>query len=303
MSHKYTIEQVRDAFEKAGYVLFSKEYKDAHSKLEYECNWHHTHEIRWSDFRRGERCPSCSPSRKKTIEEIRKVFEERGCTLLSNVYTNNCTKLDYLCHNGHEHQITWRDFQSKRKYNGCPYCAQTKPPTIEEVRLFFEQKECKLLSTEYINAHSNLQYVCPKEHARCTTWTNFYHLEEGCGLCNERKNQKKLGEILRSIFFDEVRPEDNLEFLGLQRVDFSVRVFNLAFEYDGAQHYKVVKWFGGEVGLLYRQELDRRKENLCKERGYTLIRVVYNEELSVEIIKEKLSQSNINLSIIPNYVG
>jgi len=45
--------------------------------------------------------------KKLTIEFVRESFAKEGYTLLSKVYTNNSTKLDYICPKGHRHSIVW----------------------------------------------------------------------------------------------------------------------------------------------------------------------------------------------------
>ena len=57
--------------------------------------------------------------KKLTIEYIREKFKERGYTLLTEVYINSDQKLEYICSNGHKHEISWRNFGQGR---GCPEC-------------------------------------------------------------------------------------------------------------------------------------------------------------------------------------
>jgi hypothetical protein len=50
----------------------------------------------------------------------------------------------------------------------------------------------------------------------------------------------------------------------------------LAFEYDGAQHTQFTPHYHGTKEYFqYRMLLDRLKDDLCKERGVTLIRIPY----------------------------
>lgn len=37
----------------------------------------------------------------------------------------------------------------------------------------FEDKQCILKSTKYINAHTKLDYICPNGHEQSVTWNNF----------------------------------------------------------------------------------------------------------------------------------
>ena len=57
--------------------------------------------------------------KKLTIEYIRRAFEAEGCVLLTNEYENNKQLLEYICPNGHKHEINWGRFQQGKR---CPYC-------------------------------------------------------------------------------------------------------------------------------------------------------------------------------------
>ena len=54
-----------------------------------------------------------------TYKFVKDKFKERGYNLLSKMYINNRTKLNYICSGGHEHNITWNDFKSGK---GCRLC-------------------------------------------------------------------------------------------------------------------------------------------------------------------------------------
>jgi hypothetical protein len=70
--------------------------------------------------------------------------------------------------------------------------------------------------------------------------------------------------------------------------------YNLAIEYDGEQHFKEVSFYNKEENsLLNLQEKDKLKDKLCKEHNITLIRVRYDEDLTPELVKNKLKEYNI----------
>ena len=51
-------------------------------------------------------------------------------------------------------------------------------------------------------------------------------------------------------------------------------------EYDGAQHYKAVPFYGGEVGLECRRAHDKIKDTYCKENNIPLTRLPYTMSMS-----------------------
>lgn len=62
-------------------------------------------------------------SKKHTIEYIKSKFDERGYFLISKVYMNAYTKLEYKCPNNHIGYMNWNKFSIGR---GCPDCKRIK---------------------------------------------------------------------------------------------------------------------------------------------------------------------------------
>ena len=56
-----------------------------------------------------------------THKLVKELFEKRSYTLLTLLYKNTHEKLDYICPEGHKHNISFNKF----KYGGgCPYCSK-----------------------------------------------------------------------------------------------------------------------------------------------------------------------------------
>jgi len=119
-----TIEFIKSEFAKEDYkILVDVVYKNARTKLSYECSNGHKHSIRWDDWQHGYRCPYCAGLVKKTIEFIKPEFAKEGYILLTTEYMNCKQKLDYICPEGHRHNISWSDWKSG---NRCPTCKRIK---------------------------------------------------------------------------------------------------------------------------------------------------------------------------------
>lgn len=58
-----------------------------------------------------------------TYEFVKEQFKKEGYELLSKEYVNSRTKLKYRCLEGHEHSISWSDWQIGRR---CFICAVEK---------------------------------------------------------------------------------------------------------------------------------------------------------------------------------
>ena len=179
MSKRLTYEFVRESFEREDYTLLSTEYINNYSKLDYICNKGHTHSITWGNWCIGNRCPYCSGKNKKDLNEIKLKFEKEGYILISNKYKNNNTKLDYICPNGHKHSISWNKWSCGRR---CPFCAGLVKLTLEDIKKSFYSEGFTLLSKEYKNAFTKLEYICPKGHKHSINWNKWWYSRR-CPTC------------------------------------------------------------------------------------------------------------------------
>lgn len=119
-------EDVFNEFKEAGCVLLSETYKNNSTKLRYVCICGSESEIRYADFRSGSRCSGCKArksadrARKYSIEKVREIFAEKGCTLIATEYKNTKELLEYICSCGTRHKIRLNNFLYQN--NRCPEC-------------------------------------------------------------------------------------------------------------------------------------------------------------------------------------
>lgn len=78
------------------------------------------------------------------------------------------------------------------------------------------------------------------------------------------------------------------------RFDFYLPNYNTLIEYDGEQHFKPIKYFGGEEAYQNRIKNDEIKNKYCKMHKINLIRIPYTlKEDSVEEIIINIIQSPV----------
>ncbi len=63
----------------------------------------------------------------------------------------------------------------------------------------------------------------------------------------------------------------------------------IAFEYQGQQHYKPVRAWGGQAAFEALRERDRRKYEICRREGVRLVYVSYSDPLSEDHIRRLLN--------------
>lgn len=118
----------------------------------------------------------------------------------------------------------------------------------------------------------------------------------------EKFGHKKIGEAWTSetilyYIVNKLYPDKKIfrhfrpTFLEGLELDIFIEEFNLGIEYQGIQHYKPIKHWGGEEGLKKVQERDKRKKKICESQNITLIYFEHNEELSEKFVLNRIKNN------------
>lgn len=120
-------------------------------------------------------------------EFIKSTFTKDGYTLLSKKYVSSTAKLEYICPLGHKHSIKWNNFQQGQR---CPYCYGNKKFDYLSVKEQFKKEGHTLLSKDYVNSKTKLNYMCDKGHISSINMENW-KAGQRCAKCYlERRSGK-----------------------------------------------------------------------------------------------------------------
>ena len=209
LKRKLTYEFVKNEFSKAGCELLSTEYLNNHSKLAFRCFCGNLSTISYNDFQYGKRCRKCGISKRASqkrlsYNSVKTVFEKRGYKLLSETYHNSASLLDFICPNGHQHKITWGNFQQGQK---CKKCYDEEPPepkfSTGYIKNYMKEHGCKLISAHrHKNTKSKLLFECRCGTISETTFQQFKEVKR-CRNCGRIKqaNSKRLAYDIVKIYF------------------------------------------------------------------------------------------------------
>lgn len=178
--HRYSHDYVRDYFKSKGCVLLESNYTNSLLKLSYICICGNKANISFSEFKNaGSRCKKCVNSRRKTrlhsYEYVYDYFKNNGCELITKTYTGNSQKLEYLCVCEKKNVITFNSFSEGRRCKNCGIIktSSARRNTYEKVASIFEEQKCKLISLEYQNVNTLLEFLCSCGNTDFVTLNNF----------------------------------------------------------------------------------------------------------------------------------
>lgn len=238
MSKKLSIENLRETFSKEGCKLLTEIYSDRNGKLEYICSEGHQGETSWTKWNAGARCPVCTNNNKRlSYKTIFDSFSEVGYQLLTKEYQNVGQKLEYVCPEGHNHTISFRNW---KQGNRCPTCANKikgkwNTLSYSYVKEAFEKEDYTLLSSSYQNSLSELKYQCPLGHEGKVTWDKWKSGQR-CTRCS----WDRISEQYKTPF-EEIKKAFEVEGYQLLETEFKGRHFPLAFICPKG-HTHVITW-------------------------------------------------------------
>jgi len=207
-------------------------------KIQCGCTNRNIFETNFDKFksRNKKQCNTCGKliTRNKRLlsyEYVKNYIEvesNSGCELISNEYTGIFDKLEVKCKCVNHFNVSFDNF-NKRNVRRCSECyrksmSKIKTLSYEEVKYFIEiesESGCKLLSTEYINAHENLKIKCKCGNDFNVCFNNFKSDNQRqcqeCGYKNIGNKLRKPYEIVK--YFIEVESESNCKLISKSYID------------------------------------------------------------------------------------
>jgi bacterioferritin-associated ferredoxin len=162
---KRTIEEMHQLAKERGGKCLSGMYKDANTRLLWECSEKHQWETAPKNIKSGTWCPSCAraarPSIRRKIADMQKVAAERSGKCMSDVYRGSQAKLRWECSKGHQ----WTAVLGSIAHGSwCPTCARNAKHTIEDMQIVAAKRGGKCLSDSYKNNCTKLTWECSEGH-------------------------------------------------------------------------------------------------------------------------------------------
>ncbi|MFW6233357.1 MAG: hypothetical protein ACOC3Z_01705 [Nanoarchaeota archaeon] len=142
-------------------------------------------------------------------------------------------------------------------------------------------------STKYFQIESNLNKILRKIN-------NIIENEVRVKFGHKKVGEAWTSETILYYMIQKLYPNMTIlrhfrtSFLDYLELDVYIKELNIGIEYQGLQHFRPVKHWGGEFALKKTKERDKKKKELCEKEGIKLIYFYYDEDLSEDIIKERI---------------
>jgi hypothetical protein len=254
----------------------SKKYINTKIKLKWTCKNGHIWMSSPYNIINGCWCPYCAllnrwNNRRPTIHNMHVIAKKFNGVCLSNNYDGCHNKLTWKCKEGHIWDATPMHI---KEGHWCPICGGSHKLSIKDMHILAIEKDGKCLSKKYINSHMKLKWRCKNKHTWMAAPTSI-KTGTWCPYCSIYKNEQFCREYLeKKTGFKFTKYKSS--WLGRLELDGYCKKLNIAFEYNGEQHYRQHKRFHKKYkDFLDQKNRDRRKTILCKQNNITLIKIPY----------------------------
>lgn len=243
---------------------------------------------------RGDRCPHCYRNKKYTKEDIIKIsfdkYDGEYELLSEEVHYDKKCLIKHKC--GYEY---YQLISSHINGSKCPKCAGNAPHTLESV----QEKSNEIHNNEYeilsdpkgsLSKVKILHKLCCREFEQ----TVSDHLSGcGCTNCNISKGEKIIENFLikNNIRYIRQKTFDGCKFKNKLKFDFYLENYNKCIEFDGPQHFKPIRFFGGKKSFELQKQKDNIKDVYCIDNGIHLLRISHEYKKSeiIRLVKEFIS--------------
>jgi len=172
--------------------------------------------------------------------------------------------------------------------NGCKRCGILRTKNINtytnndfiNISNYIHNNKYNYELVNYININTIVIIICPIHGKFNQIPKNHIGKGSGCPTCSSSK-----GELLIQSILDKnnIKYNQQYKFKDLNKLsfDFYLQDLNICIEYDGIQHFKEVKFFGGKKQLKKQQLNDLIKDQYCDKNNIRLIRYDYKDNIKI----------------------
>jgi hypothetical protein len=190
-------------------------------------------------------------------------------------------KIRLRCENGHEYIQLRGNLLAGKKCQKC--YLENKIFTLDKVMCEFNRVHgnfYKYKMDNYKNLHSKIEITCKNDHTFLQKVSN--HIQgKGCPICRESLGERIISKYLQDnkIKYERQKKFKDCKYVSHLPFDFFLTDLNTLIEFDGIQHYKPIKQFGGDKEFNKTKIKDEIKNKYCLDNKIKLIRISYQDNI------------------------
>jgi hypothetical protein len=306
---RHTLKDMQNLAALFGGMCLSSQFESVIKKLTWQCLEGHIWEANPHNVKNGGWCPVCAQriraEKRKvhTIEKMQTFAVSKGGQCLSIKFVNVKDGLLWECAEGHQWMANADNIINGGKW--CPTCSGNQLKTLEDMQRIALERGGRCLSTVYEGVNKKLLWECQEGH-RWETIPSVIFRGGWCTTCSAGLGERICREFFEQLLehpFKKARPSWLRNSDGYQmELDGYSQTLKIAFEHQGTQHYRSIKFFDfSKTKLKKIQENDQKKRDLCRDNGINLIEVPsILEILGIDnvksFIREELLKNGIPLA-------
>lgn len=190
-----TIDEIKTNLHKINFTYIDNSFNSQNYLLSCTCPNNHNIIVNYYDILKNKNkcnlCPKLNYSVEKiSIDSIKNIFQNLNFTLLSTKYIGYDVPLNYICPNNHTVSMSYHKWKSSiHKCNECSKLSLKKRFSLsyDFVKKIFEDRNYKLLSTNYNNKKEKLNFICPNNHEGSISFDSFHYAKSECAKCTNSK--------------------------------------------------------------------------------------------------------------------
>lgn len=288
------------------YTYEKSVYITSKAKVIVTCRIHGDFETTAHDFIQGHGCPQCGYEVMKTarrkdqdqfLAECRRVHGDRY-DYSQTVYQGNRKKVTIICRK-HGPFEQWPDNHAGGQ--GCPVCkfeeaavrnSKGTAKFIEDARKvhgdYYDYSQ-----VNYVNNKTNVTIICPKHGPFEVAPQDHLYGMNGCPKCSCSKGEKRILLWLEAHGIDYIWHKSLHSDLAIGKRKKFIPDFRLPtkddmiIEYNGEQHYRPKKEWGGEKQLKHQQKRDAALRKYCEDNHIPLLEIHYKDFDRIEEILDQ----------------
>lgn len=263
------------------------DYVCSHCKVTIICRKHGEFEQPPNTHLSKKGCPSCgfersaSCKRMSQNEFIRRAVERHGGKFDYSLvdYRNSVTPVIVVCPiHGQFLQSPYGHLTKEHGCEKCSYSSGCRKKSIPFAEFLSRARErhgdlYEYHEESYSSIKRKTMITC-RSHGDWWADASSHVSGKGCPNCNRSRGELSIKRWLTENGV-EFKEEAMFDGLGLMKFDFYLPRHNLLIEFDGKQHFKAMKRFGGQEGFESLRVRDEKKNRWAWENGYMLMRIPY----------------------------